>query len=447
MNNHRTQLCFALSLVVILLPLHARADGLTLPGAFARAVRNHPNLLQGQAKLASAAAQIDVARNGFFPTATIDANNQEITPNRAPRVGAAVVPNQVPPTLILTPNRYWSASITAKWNAWDFGRTFAQLDVAQSAADAAAADLRSAKVQLWWTVAAAYVTVFANDAALSVVHAGRDQIARQRDITKQRVDARIRPELDWLKSEADLAAAEGDLLRAEEVARASRVALAAAMGEAQLPQGGLAAAVFESSALPTDLASAGAIEPLLATALERRPEFSAFRARIAAQNAAVIAAQRAIRPNVYINSTVSEAGLELSNLIFNYGFTIGISFPLSTLWTQKPLIADAQAQVRAIEATRDVQVINLRASLNNAATALVQARKRATSVAAQIKYAQAARDAAIARYTAGVGLQLEMADAETVLLRAQLAQVQWEVDLAFAAAQLLWQIGVLPENP
>lgn len=446
MNKSLPKLRFVVAVFALLLPFQARADGLTLPDAFARAVRNHPNLLQAQAKLASAAAQIDAARNGYLPTATFDANNQQITPNRAPRVGTAAIPDRVLPPTIFTTNSYWATSFTAKWNAWDFGRTAAQVDVAQSAADAATADLRSAKVALWWAVAAAYVTVFANDAALGVVQAGRDQIARQRDIAKQRVDARIRPELDWLKSEADLAAADGDLLRAEEVARASRVALAAAMGEPQLPQGSLAAAVFDSSALPPDLASAGAIEPLLAIALERRPEFSAFRARIAAQNSAVVAAQRAIRPNVYVNGTVGEAGVELGNLVFNYGFTVGISFPLSTLWTQKPFIADAQAQVRAIEAGRDVQVINLRASLNNAATALVQARKRATSVAAQIKYAQAARDAAIARYSAGVGLQLEMADAESALVRAQLAEVQWQVDLAFASAQLLWQIGVLPEN-
>ena len=131
----------------------------------------------------------------------------------------------------------------------------------------------------------------------------------------------------------------------------------------------------------------------------------------------------------------------MTGLAFNYGLTVGLSFPLSTVWTQPPLIADAGAQVRALVASQDAQVLTLRGQINQAITSVIQARKRVPVAAAQVGYAEKAKDAATQRYKAGAGLWLDVADAESALLKAKLAVIQADLDVQAAIAQLAYALG------
>jgi outer membrane protein len=429
---------------------------LTLQAAFERAVRQHPSLQQAAARVDSAEALVGVARNGWLPTATVDLQRSELTGNRPPRAGTAPsVFNAATRPVSYEINGYWRGQIEGKWTVFDFGKTSAQVTAARQTVAAAEADVRTAKLQLWWNVATAYLGAMAAESGLKVFQLAVDQLTRTRDVTQQRVDAKVRTDVDLFKAEADLAGAQGDLLRAEEAVRSARVQLGATMGDTHEALGPLRTPILPLTALPGDSAPGDSapddrapddaqLDEMVRSAVQNRPEYAALRARIAAQQAAVQAAQRVIRPNVYVSAQGTAAGLTLDGLFYNVLMVAGVSFPLTSTWQQSPLIADARAQVRALQASEATQILTLRTALNQAVTVLVQARKRVTPAAAQVRFAQAARDAAQKRYDAGMGLMIELSDAQTAVVRAQLAQVQVELDIAQATAQLLWAVGRVP---
>ncbi len=432
-----------LALAVLLLTpaLSARAQtpapaGWTLDEAFRRVIANHPNVLQAIAKAQSARAQVGVARNAWLPTATLDMNHQEATGNVPSAPGASYGLNP-----------FWSGSLVSKWVAWDFGKTTANMDAADANVMAADQDLRAAKVQLWSALAQGWVAVMAADAALAVYQAALAQLERTRDAVREQVGVRARPELDLFKAEADVASAQGDLLRAEELARSQRLALAVALAEPHIPPGPLAPPVFDTQTLDAGALDDDArLDQLTALAIQDRPEFASIRAHIAALELLQRAAERAVRPNVYVSGQASATGGDLAGLAVNYGVTVGLSFPLSTVWTQPPLITDAGAQVRALVASQDAQILTLRGQINQAITSLVQARKRLPVAVAQAGYAEKAWNAATLRYKAGAGLYLDVADAESNLVKAKLAVVQAQLDVQAAVAQLAYLMGrVLPQ--
>lgn len=427
-------------------PVPVPQDELTLQAAFQRALKQHPSLQQAAARVDSAQALVGVARNGWLPTASLDLQRQELTGNRPPRAGTAPTAfdaSRRPVSYEL--NGFWRGQIEGKWTVFDFGRTSAQVHAANQSVQAAEADLRTAQVQLWWNVTTAYLGALASESGLRVFQLAVEQLTRTRDITRQRVEAKVRTEVDLFKAEADLAAAQGDLLRAEEAVRSARVQLGAAMGDTHAALAPLRTPVLSLAELTGEGAPDDAqLDELVRTAVQNRPEYAALRARIAAQEAAVQAAQRVVRPNLYLSAQGTASGLTLDGLFYNYVLVAGVSFPLTTTWQQAPLIADARAQMRALQASEATQVLALRTALNQAVTTLVQARKRVPPSAAQVRFAQAARDAAQKRYDAGMGLMVELSDAQTAVVRAQLAQVQLELDIAQATAQLLWAVGRAP---
>ena len=423
---------------LLALPAHAQT-AFTLQDAFARAIANHPNVAQAVARLESARAQVSVARNAYLPTATADANWQLGTSNRTSSGATAGLPS---PTPSYAPTSAFSASVTARWTAWDFGKTTANVEAAEQSTSASLDDIRAAKAALWQGLASTWVAVMAADATLGVVQAGRDQLVRDRDSVQLQVKLRARAELDLLKAEADLASAEGDVLRAEESARGQRTALAVAIGEPRIPTETLAAPELQLAPLGVaDVLDDATVDRLTALAVNNRPEFAALRARLAAQQATVLALERVVRPAVYVGAQGSAAGPAVDNLAVNYALTLGVTFPLATTWTQTPYIRDATAQIRQLEANRDGQVLALRGQLNLALMQLVQAQKRVPVAQHQVRFAEAAHKAATERYKAGAGLWLDVADSESGVVKARLAVVQAQLDVATAQAQLLYLVG------
>ncbi len=415
---------------------------LTLDAAFQRALRQHPSLQQAAARVESAEAQVGVAGNGWLPSASIEFQHQEVTGNRPPRVGttsAAFNASRRPTSYEL--NGYWSGQAQTKWTYFDFGRTTATIEAARHGVEAAQADVQTVRTQVWWNVASAYLAAYAAESGLHAFQLAVQQQTRTRDVTQQRVQARVRNELDLLKAEADLAAAQGDLLRAEEAARSARVNLAAQMGDTRITKAALQPPNFQAPELTGELDDDAQLDALVQIAVQNRPEYAALRFRMAAQEAAVKAAQRVMRPSLYVSAQGSTGGLALDGMFYNFQLAAGVSIPLATVWTQAPVIADARAQLRGLRANQDAQVLTLRSNLNLAVATLLQARKRINPAAAQVKFAEAAREAAQQRYDAGVGLQIELADAQTAVLKAQLVRVQVDLDIAQATAQLVWSVG------
>ncbi len=420
-------------------PAHATELPANLDQAWQRALRAHPSLQAALARIESARAQIGTARNGWLPTASIDASHTQTLAAQT-AAPAAAGSAKFSDTFSFTPA--FQVTGSARWTAFDFGKTAASVEAAEKSATAAERDVAAVRAQLWQGVATTWLAVLGADAALEVVKAGRDQLIRSRDAVAQQVALRAKPDLDRLKVEADLAAAEGDVLRAEEAARAQRQVLAVAMGERRLAAGNLSEPAFDlGDAATATLDDDATIDGLLAQAVDKRPEYAALRERVAALQAQLLAVQRTLRPSLYVSGITQASGTSASDVQTHVAGTIGISVPLAAWWTVSPQIADTKGQISALIANRDNQVLALRGQLVTALSAWLQAKKRSPVAQMQVEFAQAARDAARARYQAGAGLWIEVADAETAVVRAQLAAIQARLDQRTAEAQLMVLLG------
>lgn len=423
----------------------AAADVLTLSAAFAGATAHHPLLQATRADVDAARERAEMARLGYLPTGTLDVSHTETTANFAPR------PGSIPANVVFKPKTnpdlyaYWAGIVSSRWNAWDFGRTMSVVAVADHLAQAAQADSATVRDQLWLHVAQAYLVALAAEANLASLTEARQTVARQRDMAQSKVSAGIRPKLDLAKAESDLAAAEVAVLRADESVRAARVALGILMGARHAPRQALLAPEVDAAELhAVDLDSDERLDALVADAAGRRPEYAAVALRLASIQAEIDAARKALMPTVYLSAQATLAGVDLSTLVYNYGVTGGVSVPVAALWTQSPAIAEARARLRSLTAQRDAQLLGLRSEVDQARTALLQARKRLPAVLTLVGFAVTAQEQAQQRYAAGIGTLIEASDAASALTQARIQQVQANLDVAVASAQLVRALGRVP---
>jgi len=411
----------------------------------ASALARHPALQATRADLEAARQRADMARLGYLPSGTLDVSHSETTANFAPRPGA------VPGNFVARPTKpdlyaYWSAMASSRWNAWDFGRTAASVAVADRLAEAVHADAATVRDRLWLQVAQTYLVALAAEANLASLVASRENVTRQRDLAKAKVDAGIRPTLDLAKAQSDLAGAQVAVLRAEEEVRGSRNALGIVMGRKHAPREALQAPDVTAPELSSaDLDSDERLDALVSDAAGRRPEYAAVALRVAALEAEIDALRKTLMPTLYLSAQATMAGLDLSALVYNYGVTGGVSVPFGALWTQSPAIAEARARMRSLLAQRDVQLLGLRSEIDQARTALLQARKRLPAVATLVDFAKTAHEQAQQRYAAGIGTLTESSDAASALTQANIQQVQANLDVALASAQLVRALGKGPQ--
>jgi len=420
---------------------------LRLDDAARAALASHPSLDAARAHVEAARARIELARVPNLPQATLDVSHSEQTSNFVARPGAIPRPTgdtasgfSLAPSPAVAP--FWSATASGRWVAVDFGRTGIAIDAAERTAEATRADLQTARDQLLLQVTVAYVQALAAEAVLDALRTSRGQAARNREIARAKVAAELRPQLDLLQAESELASAEVAVLRAEEAVRSARVSLGVLMGAPRTPTAPLERPKWQAPELDlADLDTDDRLDALVAQAIATRPEYEALAERVTALEGEARAASQGALPSLYVAAQASLAGTELTALTYNYGVTGGVSVPLSNVWTQQPAAREARARIRLLQAQRDVQVLQLRAEIDGARSALLQARKRLPALLALRGFATTAREHAQRRYEAGTGTLTDLNVLETGLAQASIQETQADLDIAAAAARLLRAIG------
>lgn len=424
----------------------AAAVGWDLPRAWAEVQRRHPQLRAAAADVDAAHARIAQARSAQLPTLALDASHAQTTANFAPRPGA--VPRSFNATASQwsgEPFAFWQATLGSRWNAIDFGRTAAVAAAASHGEAGAAATARNIRRQLWLQLALAYVQVQAAEAALDAARQSRDQARQRRELVKLRVDAQVRPQLDLLRADSDLAAAEVTVLRGEDQVRVLRQVLGTTLGEPLAVQGPLAAAELGDAELaPDPTGDAAQLARWCDQALHQRDDLMALDARILATRASLDATAKAARPALFLSAQLSAAGIEVSNLVVNAQVAGGVSWPVSGLWLQDAQAAELRANLQSLLAQREAMVLAVRDDVALQVAALSQVRRRQPAIQSLLRYTTEAHEHAKARYAAGVAALFEVVDAEAALTQARLQHVQAQLDEATALGRWRAVMGRIP---
>lgn len=425
------KMTFALSALVMMAPAIAAAQDqpgapLTLSTAVELALRNQPSIREARASSAAALADVGVARTAYLPRLDFLWQLNRATRNN---VFGLLLPQPVIPPVsgpvlgTQTLDGVWSSAggLLLSWEALDFGRRRAGIDVARAEAGAADARRMATELDVASAAADAYLAVLAADATLNAARANVERLDTFAISVRALVQNQLRAGAEQSRAEAELAAARNRLTEAARNAELARLSLAEALG---LPNARIVLspdALLEVPARPPQPASYAAATHPRAVAAEAQVE--AVRARDRALD-------RAYFPRVELQSALSGRGVTRPIDITASGGALGLDV---RNWAVGATVIFPSLEVFRTRARRRVEAERLDEATARYDRTLQtlqthEARARALIAAAYEiaantpRLLQAARDTdaqARARYDAGLTNVLEVAEAQRLLAEAE----------------------------
>jgi outer membrane protein TolC len=336
-----------------------------------------------------------------------------------------------------------AVGVLVSWEPFDFGLRRANVGVAQSARDAANAQVAVTRLQAGTAAADAYLTIAAAEQTALAASAGVERAK----VLHQSVDTlaknELRPGADASRTRAELALAQTLLIQAEQSVGVARAALGQVLGVA--PQ---TIAIDSAVLLKLPPEAPGA-----ASAIARHPLALAQNAAIEEVRSREKALDRAYYPRFNLEATsyargtgvdptgaTGGAASGLGPNIQNWAVGMNITFPAFDLPSIRARKEVEHYRELAESARYDLVLQNLNGEMEKAKAALAGARRVAQNTPIQLEAARSTEQQAAARYKAGLNTIVEVAEAQRILTQAEiddgLARLSvWRAMLAAAAAE------------
>lgn len=412
----------------LLLAVSALAQPLTLRRVVEEAAARYPSVTVSSEQLQASAAAIRLARTAYQPRLEMSTQVNRATRNNV--FGMLLPPAGVPsisgpPLAVNDMTSVWGSAVSMQisWEPFDFGSRRASVEKAGAARKLAEASLERTRLDVSVAAADAFLTLLAAQQTLAVARAGAERARILKRLTEALVQAQLKPGADLSRAAAELAGAENGIIQAEQAVESARATLG------QFLDSGQAAAEVDGS-LAARL-PAGAVPP--AEVPVSHPQLAEQQASIEESAAAVRAAEKSYYPKLFVTAAAFARGTgalpeggTLSGLsglgpnIFNWGIGAGLNFSVLDLaaWkARKEVALHRELAERARESQRRRE---LQATVARARAALDAARRLAANAPAQVRAARDAEAQAAARYRAGLGTLAEAAEAQRLLVAAEM---------------------------
>lgn len=417
------------------------AQTVSLAEAVKLAAERYPSVRITQENVSAAAAGIQLARTAYLPRVDLYSQVNRATRNNIYGMllpQATIAPISGPPVAEATGSSVFGTAlgVHVAWEPFDFGLRKAGVDAAESARRHAEASAERTRFEVSAAAADAYLTVLAAQETVKAAEAGVRRAKVFEEAVNALVRAELRPGADASRARAEVAAAEMQRIHAEQAAEAARAELM------QLT-GARADSLAALHAPPEDLDGANPAHPLIK---EQSAAIDEVRARQTVLDKSFFPKFQ-VQGAAYSRGTganpdfTTQGGLNgLAPNFYNWGLGFSLYFPLSDYASLKAKKEEQAARERAEKARLNLIQTDLDARLAKGKAALEAARKIARQVPVQIEAARAAEQQHTARYRAGLGTIVEVAEAQRLLAQAEidesLAKLNiWRAHLQLAAAQ------------
>jgi outer membrane protein len=441
--------------IVLLAPSWALAQGataavqsFTLGQALDYAAQHYPAVRAAVEQVTASAAGVDVARAAYLPRVDSLWQWNRATANNifGQVLPQSVIPAMSGPVLSTTSSgSVWGTAAGAlfAWEPYDFGLRSAGVASAEAAVARARAGETLTRLDVEHAVAAAFLNLVAAQRAVAALGADverRDQLART---VHTLVDNQLRAGAEASRADAEGAAARTRLIQARQGVAVAQATLTRVLG-------------LNASRVSIDADALLESVPAGDLAAERplsHPMVQVHHAAVDAAHAQQEILARTDRPRVYLQSSVfargsganpsgeldgglDGLGLERANWAAGVQIVLPNLFDFASLRARK---AAAAATERAEAALYSEAILTVASERDVAVAMLETARAVAVNTPLQLAAARQSEAQARARYDAGLTNLVEVADAQSLLVQAevqdQLARVDiWRALLAEAAA-------------
>jgi outer membrane protein len=412
--------------------------------ALAYAHDHQPQIRAALSRVSARMAEAKIPSGQWLPTAGVTGQLFGMTANNTtatyvtpafmdiPRIGAT--PTTAAGTLSPHASTFVGAGLLQE--VFDFGRIAAQRAAADALVDVEKHRAAVERLDIDFGVEEAFFSVFAAKAVVDASDQAYQRSLVHRDLAKRGVDAGLRSPIELTRAEADLTRFDIGRVRARGGLSVAQGVLAAALG-APDP----AVDVTGEAPRPQDMP---ALPEALAMAQRRDPRLAETIAQLKAAEDKTRAVGAELRPDLSLTATVSgrAGGAPPSSgpvadgdgwvpNVPNWDVGVVLSWPLfeGTIAARRDA-ARSEEQVRRdeIDVAREENV----AAVRETYVEVQVARSALVALDNAVVAARANYDQADARFRAGIGNAVELADAEAVRTDAEIQLALGEFELARA---------------
>jgi outer membrane protein len=395
-------------------------------------MRQQPSLRQTRAQAEAARGRVELSRVGTRPIVTLDAtagvssgrNATVLVPGGGVTGGGGSFFSHTEST---------GLGASASWRLFDFGQTAASIRASELNAEAADAAVGTTTLDIRTSVETSYLEAVARRRLVQVAESTVKSEDAHLDQARRFVAAQAKDPIEVAQAQSRDANARSALAQAQSNEAIALANLRSAIGWVDPANAPIVSASWPAPAEadPPPLAA------LVDTARKSRPEIVQLDRELAAADASLEAARAERRPVLSANAQTQwspgtgnwspepswSAGLSLSWNLFDGGRSAADA-------------RIAQANLQGAAAARDALLVSLTSQLDSARAQIVANRANVAASTEAVAAARAQLHLADARYTQGLGSQIELADAQTAVTTAEGNLVQAEFQLATAWAQL-----------
>ncbi len=434
-------------LILLSLASGMMAQVMTISQAVQQAVEQYPSTRVNEEQIKAAAVGVQLSRLAYLPKADAIAQVNRATRNN---VYGMILQQQVispisgPPLAANAGTNVWGTAVgfLVSWEPFDFGLRAAAVGVSAAGQRRAEAGLKRTRFEVAAMAADAYLTLLAAEQALESAKAGRERVRSIEAVVRDLVDSGLRPGGDLSRTRAEQVAAENQVIQATAAMQMAQTSLAQLLN-VPVPQLRVSKQHFLDLPPVAPASGDASAHPAL---VEQRlaKEESDARLKVLQRShypkfntqATMYARGTGANPDFTTGGVVSGLGPN----IYNWGVGFSVSYSLMDLpglRVRKEIeIARGRVeQARQSQLLRELETQRMKAQVQLAAAEQIARNTPILASAARETRAQVA-----ARYQAGLISIIDLADAERLLIAAEiddsLARLgSWRAQLGVAIAQ------------
>ena len=345
-----------------------------------------------------------------------------------------------------TDTKSYTTTLSVNQVLYDFGKTGNARDAARFGTRSAEMDIDRVVQEVVLNVKQAYYALLQAKKLVLVAQKTLAQTESHKKQAEAFFHAGSKPRFDVTRAEVDVNNAKLGLINAENSVRLGTIGLYNAMGLDPVRDAEIEDVLSQPTAVPS-------LDAAQAEALKNRPEMLESRTRHPgphkpASGPRSRAICRRFPPTAPTTGRmgprkwVSFNGIPLKGEVLNsWNAGIMLSMPLFEGGLTKGRVSEARANQHALEAQRDTLRQSILLDVNQAYADLESASARIAVMDSSLKNARESLDLAEGRYEAGVGLSLEVTDAQVAAAKSETDYVQALYDYQLAAARLAKAMG------
>ncbi len=432
----------AAALCAVALP--ARAVSVDLDRAIAIALERNPGLLAVEETRAQVAGGILEARAGAFPqVALVSSWGRSRNPALLNSPDFEEILAQFPSGFEPSEQELSRTVIEVSQPIWTFGKVGAAIDLAKIVADAAEAQISTARLDTALEVAEAYYSVLAARDGLATVESERE--FRRGDLERVVILLEIgeATELERLRAVSALAEVEPEVARRQGLVAVAETRLRRALA---LPVG----EPLELAAVARELPAEVPIEGLLEVALLERPELADLRAQTDVYEQRKTITHAEGLPQIDFTGSYGREVRDVGNfsdpLYSSWQVGVGLRWEFLDGGRRAGQVAQFESQRRQLALQLEDLRGRVRLEIDQAWSDLHTARARAA--AADVAAAAAREAVRVAResYEQGVATQTDLLDAQSRSINAEVLAVSSFYEALIQASRLARSLGRLPNR-